>query len=186
MNTAELAGTAAAEHHAIQQPDELAALLEKVIGLNPLAIVVEIGCDAGGTLWAWRQVCTRVIGITLPVSPPGEGKYPQGLYTLKSHGAEILLADSHDLRTNESLLRLLGDRTVDFLFIDGDHSPEGVIRDFMLYGPLVRPGGLIAVDDVLNPDLRVSEAWAQISNGTRSEVITGGQDPAGIGLVWPS
>ena len=38
---------------------------------------------------------------------------------------------------------------MDFLFIDGDHSYEGVKRDFADYAPLVRPGGLIAFHDIV-------------------------------------
>ena len=39
----------------------------------------------------------------------------------------------------------------DFLFIDGDHTVEGVTKDFLLYRPLVRKGGVIAFHDILNP-----------------------------------
>ena len=42
---------------------------------------------------------------------------------------------------------------LDLLFIDGDHSYDGVRADFELYGRLVRPGGLIALHDV-NEDFR--------------------------------
>ena len=34
---------------------------------------------------------------------------------------------------------------IDFLFLDGDHSYEGVRRDFENYAPLVRPGGIVAL-----------------------------------------
>lgn len=36
---------------------------------------------------------------------------------------------------------------IDILFIDGDHSFAGVLMDFMLYEPLVVPGGVIVFDD---------------------------------------
>lgn len=38
---------------------------------------------------------------------------------------------------------------VDVLFLDGDHSYDGVRRDHEIYGPLVRPGGLIAFHDIV-------------------------------------
>jgi hypothetical protein len=34
------------------------------------------------------------------------------------------------------------------LFIDGDHTYEGVRRDFEMYSPLVRKGGIIAFHDI--------------------------------------
>ncbi|RPH56645.1 MAG: class I SAM-dependent methyltransferase, partial [Acidobacteria bacterium] len=40
---------------------------------------------------------------------------------------------------------------LDVLFIDGDHSYEGVRRDFEMYRPLVREGGLIVFHDIV-PD----------------------------------
>jgi len=40
---------------------------------------------------------------------------------------------------------ILGSRKLDFLFIDGDHSYEGVRRDFEMYSPLVREGGIICM-----------------------------------------
>lgn len=57
-------------------------------------------------------------------------------------------ADSHDNSTLEHLKSLLGGGSIDFLFIDGDHTYEGVKRDWEMYSPLVRPGGLVAFHDV--------------------------------------
>lgn len=36
---------------------------------------------------------------------------------------------------------------LDFIFVDGDHSFEGVLRDFRLYWPLIRTGGIFAGHD---------------------------------------
>lgn len=41
----------------------------------------------------------------------------------------------------------LKDRQVDAMFIDGDHSYNGVLKDYALYSPLVRRGGLIGFHD---------------------------------------
>jgi cephalosporin hydroxylase len=38
----------------------------------------------------------------------------------------------------------------DFLFIDGDHSTNGVLLDFKNYSPLVKKGGYICFDDYLD------------------------------------
>jgi hypothetical protein len=39
---------------------------------------------------------------------------------------------------------------LDILFIDGDHSYEGVKADFLAYSSMVRPGGLIAFHDIVS------------------------------------
>jgi GR25 family glycosyltransferase involved in LPS biosynthesis len=44
------------------------------------------------------------------------------------------------------------DNSIDFIFVDGDHSFEGVDRDLVAWLPKLKPGGLIAGDDVTNPD----------------------------------
>ena len=49
------------------------------------------------------------------------------------------------------------------LFIDGDHSYEGVEHDFLTYGPLVRRDGIIAFHDICRGSGPVSggggKAW---------------------------
>lgn len=38
-------------------------------------------------------------------------------------------------------------RTFRFIFIDGDHTYEGVSEDIKLFSPLLQPGGIMAFDD---------------------------------------
>jgi len=40
---------------------------------------------------------------------------------------------------------------IDILFIDGDHSYQGVINDFTLYEGIVKKGGYIVFDDYSDP-----------------------------------
>ena len=61
----------------------------------------------------------------------------------------LLRRDSHDPSTLEELKGVLGGRRVDFLLIDGDHTYEGVKRDFEMYRSLVRPGGMIGFHDIV-------------------------------------
>ena len=41
------------------------------------------------------------------------------------------------------------DNKVDFIFIDADHSYEGIKKDFEMYSLLVRKGGIIAFHDII-------------------------------------
>lgn len=54
--------------------------------------------------------------------------------------------DSHNLKTLEQLKGRLADRAIDLLFIDGDHSYDGVKRDYEIYGPLTKH--IIALHDI--------------------------------------
>ncbi|MEM4674909.1 MAG: class I SAM-dependent methyltransferase, partial [Nitrososphaerota archaeon] len=90
----------------------------------------------------------------MPGGPFGGG-YPEWRIPLyKSFAKEgqrihLIRADSHDPKTLEIVKRILGDGKLDFLFIDGDHTYEGVKRDFEIYSPLVRRGGIIAFHDIV-------------------------------------
>ena len=39
-------------------------------------------------------------------------------------------------------------QSLDVLFIDGDHTYEGVKDDFLSYSPLIRRGGIVAFHDI--------------------------------------
>jgi predicted O-methyltransferase YrrM len=141
-----------------QQPVELAMLLDLV---NPGDTVVEIGCDAGGVLWAFGEAgAGRVLAVDLPNAGYTSGR------TLDPHGADVVIGNSHDKRTRDRLLDRLVGQAVDLLFIDADHSYGGVKTDFELYAPLVRPGGLVAFHDIchhhLFPEVRVDRLWWEL------------------------
>ena len=59
------------------------------------------------------------------------------------------MGDSHESRTWDRIRHLLGDRPLDVLFVDGDHTYEGVKKDFADYSALVRPGGVVAFHDIV-------------------------------------
>lgn len=182
LNPYEIARGAYEQHGASQRAIELVQAIELTAALEP-EIIVEIGCDRGGTLYAWRQICDEVYGITLPVNDWAGGG--QEGYRLATHDADVFLGDSHDSVSLDWLRTCLAGRSVDMLHIDGDHSYEGVKSDYEMYSPLVRSGGLVLIHDVLNDrDVRVDvpQFWAEI--GTRGRIIaqqTG--NPLGFGVL---
>jgi len=139
----------------MQVESEIRWLMEKVSELRP-KVVVEIGTATGGTLFLWTRLAAAdatVISVDLPEGKFGGGwpRWKGGLYrAMRRPGQrlELLRGDSHDAGMKGRVMRILGGRPIDFLFVDGDHSYEGVRRDYEDYGPLVRPGGLIAFHDV--------------------------------------
>jgi predicted O-methyltransferase YrrM len=85
---------------------------------------------------------------------------------------------------------ILGGKEVDFVFIDGDHSYEGVKTDFEMFSRLVRRGGIIALHDiVINPaetGCEVSKFWDEIKQPKYecSEIVSDwNQGWSGIGLL---
>jgi len=75
-----------------------------------------------------------------------------------------IVGDSADPETLKELKKLLAGREIDLLFIDGDHSYEGIKSDHELYGPLVKH--LIAFHDVhavTNRAFDVNTYWNEMA-----------------------
>lgn len=180
-----IAETAVHEYKALQKPAELASFLALLLELRP-RIMVEIGCDAGGTLWAWKQAgVPRVIGIEYPDEHPDDD--PWGTDNpLVPHGAEIIRGDSHEEATRYELKELLAGEPIDVLFIDADHTYEGVKKDFIMYSPMVANEGAIVFHDVSphpnHPDVGVQKLWEKCG-GDKDEILLPPLTWGGIGVV---
>lgn len=78
----------------------------------------------------------------------------------------LVRADSHSPETVQKIRDILKDNSLDFLFIDGDHF--GVSRDYELYEPLERSGGIIALHDIVSGSPAsvgvVPQFWQQIKS----------------------
>lgn len=126
-------------HRAVQHPKELDRFLTILGILNP-GVIVEVGCGAGGSLWAWKQLNPdRLIGIEWDHATP---------QPFESHGAEMLFGNSQTEEMVDRLTKLLDGDMVDFLFIDADHRYHGVKTDHNSYRGLVRSGGIIGFHDI--------------------------------------
>jgi O-antigen biosynthesis protein len=60
---------------------------------------------------------------------------------------------------------------IDLLHIDGLHTWEAVSHDFEVFGPLVRPGGLVMFHDVNSGYEGVQRFWAGISRRYESHMV---------------
>ena len=136
---------------------EFRRLLLEVAGTRPEAML-EIGTANGGSLFAFAGVCApdaHIVSVDLPHGSFGGGYPPWKLplyrsFARRGQRLDLLRGDSHDPGTLAQVRTLLS-RPLDLLFIDGDHTYAGVRADFESYGPLVRPGGLIAFHDIAPP-----------------------------------
>jgi predicted O-methyltransferase YrrM len=72
------------------------------------------------------------------------------------------------------------------LFIDGDHTFEGVKKDWEMYSPLVRPGGLIVFHDVAGNygETQVKAFWDTIKTSySHREYMAHPEGLYGIGVL---
>ena len=129
----------------------------------------------------------RLVGVDLgvdPFSPDGEdiaGPLTQTITDLCAQGydARLVLGDSHDPKVVE-IVRELG--PYDFVFIDGDHSYDGVYQDYRNYGPMAK---VVAFHDIVygKPGHDGAKVlWQQIKqNQCRAEYVRSG---LGIGVLF--
>jgi predicted O-methyltransferase YrrM len=141
-----------------QERSEIDGLLRMVAAIEPTT-VLEIGTSNGGSLFLFARVAAAdalLVSVDLPHGEFGGGYAPwrSVLYrgfASRQQRIRLLRADSHETRTLEAARAALEGRQVDVLFIDGDHTYEGVRRDFEMYKSLVRDGGVIAFHDIVPP-----------------------------------
>lgn len=75
---------------------------------------------------------------------------------------KFICGDSHSDRVCNAVKEIVGDGKIDILFIDGDHSYEGVKRDFETYAPMVKERGLVLMHDITNKNEGVPKFWEEI------------------------
>jgi predicted O-methyltransferase YrrM len=179
-----------------QKDEEIVWLLDVLRAERPRT-VLEIGTHFGGTLFLFsRVVAPDALLVSVDMQPMvgRVGRYSP--YALIRHSfardrqrVELIDAvNSQDAATVDRVRDVLCAREVDFLFIDGDHSYEGVRRDFELYAPLVRAGGLVGFHDVSRRSTPhtegVARLWSMIkaNHETQECVADRGDDGYGIGV----
>lgn len=180
-----------------QIKQEIETLLS-ILSEQNICTILEIGTAQGGTLFLFTRMIdpnARIISLDLP-----QGKFGGGYEDIKipfftnfaQRNQRIFLvrADSHSPSSLSTVRSILKDQQVDFLFIDGDHTYEGVKKDFQMYSPLVRKGGLIAFHDICRgpPELAgaVNKFWNEIKPGYfHKEIVnSSNQEGFGIGVLY--
>lgn len=131
----------------VQIPYEFEAALDYIRPSAPKHIC-EIGTDNGGTTFLLShmfQSAEVIIGVDLYVT----NRYR--LKRLHRAGQQLRLINgsSHSPRTLRRIRKILGEKRLDLLLIDGDHTYEGVRQDFQMYRELLGDGGFVIFHDIV-------------------------------------
>lgn len=119
--------------------------------LKPVKSYLEIGVDGGGSLNTvlCEGVPSRIVLCDLwdpEYCGHGDTK-PYVQHILDYFGA---FAEFRDGDSKVTVPRLTG--LFDLVLVDGDHSAEGATADLKNVWPLLRPGGILVMDDIRHPD----------------------------------
>jgi predicted O-methyltransferase YrrM len=173
--------------------DELIVALKEVRSIRP-RYVIEIGTSAGGTLLLWSRVAhpeATIVSIDLHSGQQGirASRLRAPLVRrmgLKGQQIHLISGDSHLPETLARARKFLANNAADFLFIDGDHTEQGVRADYEMYGPLVRPGGIIGFHDIAidAPGFGVIKLWRELTRSATTRSIVGSKTRYGIGLLY--
>jgi len=130
---------------------------------------VEIGAYAGGSSCLMIQrLNTTVISLDLGEPMPKAIVFENVInYKNNNNYYKYIQGNSQIIETKNQVIealsnsRVLGySNKIDLLFIDGDHSYDGVIADFNMYSDLVSVGGYIVFDDyndsVYSPEVKIA------------------------------
>lgn len=122
---------------------------------NP--IVVELGSGIGRQQAFYEQLLNaEYIGIDIS----------------KERGTPDILGDTHDPETLAVLKKMLGERSIDILFIDASHVYEDVKKDYELYSPLCN--NIVALHDTETfrgtgrKSAQVWKLWDEIRGGAHT------------------
>jgi hypothetical protein len=102
------------------------------------------GIFEGDRAYSWGDIgCTYVVDPCNGVGGQSTIDDEKGFY--RTHFYPRFIKETSERAYYDFFVR--EDITIDLLFIDGDHSYEGVKKDFDLYSKLVSPHGIILIHD---------------------------------------
>jgi len=135
---------------------------------------MEIGTNQGGTFICWSRISDPnglKISLDWANGPWGSdfdvNDRNSKLKTLGDN-VHIIDGDSHSVIIHDQVKKIIGQKKLDLLFIDGDHSEKGVQLDYFMYKEFVKDGGYILFHDIKNSQFHrkencfVSDFWEKL------------------------
>lgn len=180
--------------------------------------ILEIGTKFGGTFYIWNKLNPYGMNISIDFDDGGKhggiGSDQMDKRDLwfqeRFSNCHFIRGDSHandtlvqlfSLLVNSRMVeidpmiqfeghKMLIDPIIDFLFIDGDHTHEGVKQDFLTYKQFCKPGSIICFHDITisdhhhSRDVYVGEFWNEIKDDYEHyEFVEPGNNWGGVGVL---
>jgi predicted O-methyltransferase YrrM len=131
---------------------------------------IEVGLALGMSALFLCQAVLERGGHHFAIDPFQERSWKRAGVTALNDAGVRELVEVIEEESQLALPRLVGEeREFDFAFVDGDHRFESVLLDIYYLTRLVRPGGLIVVDDMWMPSIRTAVAYVEKNLGLTLE-----------------
>jgi len=175
-----------------QEKEEIVEVL-RLLEKNPPKSVLEIGTANGGTLFLLTRMAAdnaKILSVDLPGGKFGGG-YPAWKeptyksFAKKTQTIDLIRANSHDKETHEKVAAYFKNTKIEFMFIDGDHTYEGVKQDFETYKQFLAENAMVMFHDIAphpNPIYGVDKFWKEIKTQYPHKEFVKAWDDAGKGL----
>jgi predicted O-methyltransferase YrrM len=172
----------------LQWEKEFAVLLELWRRRKGDRRLLEIGSYHGGTLYHWLKNSTEddeIVSVdSYAVGVDNRRLYGEWNTTLAS--LAVIEGNSNEMATAQEVLTYA---PFDLVLIDAGHFLPEVTRDWDLYRPMVRRGGLLVLHDILThpawPSIEVGQLWEKIKDEYMTFEIVADRDAewGGLGVV---
>lgn len=161
------------ENHLFQQVyEEILTLAYWVDGFKPNNIL-EIGYR-GSTFHILSNLST---GKKVAVDIFDDGRTKMSHYMMYGEDFKLVIGNSQTEETKNKIKQFCPE--YDLIFIDGDHSYEGVKKDFYLYKDLLSTRGYIIFHDIDpehvfkdNDGGQVYKFWQDLNIGSKTNLVT--------------
>lgn len=164
--------------------------LVPILQRHEVKVVLEIGTWRGFSIELWHQVFKPEMLITVENDLDSlsilNNRVLRGELSYMDPAAIQVVGDSTAPQTVAEVKGLLGDKKVDFLFIDGDHHYESVKQDFFNYGDFLAEDAIVLFHDVcldVQPEVEVHYYWKEIKKDY-SYLEVRSPNSTGVGLIF--
>ena len=175
-----------------QRASELRGLFRLVRRRRPRT-VLELGPAGGGTFFLWTRAAAARATLVSAGLPPwerddsGEEARRQVMTTFgrPRQSLRILRDDPLLASVRAQVESLLAGRRLDFLFLTGETDVDRVRGCLESYAPLVRSGGLVALDGVrprLGGSDRLFRFWREVQSRARTRELVEDESRPGFGI----
>lgn len=136
---------------------DMEAIYPALIGLGKDSVYLEVGVRHGRSLaWARQWSKGDVYGVDI---------------NNELHTDHPMLRDVNFIQAESNKAVINWSLPIDVLFIDGDHSYEGVKDDWDNFSPLVKAGGIVYFHDCDATSPGVVQLFEEIGRGWKNKIL---------------